>query len=80
MCELSLGPLDRDPVKVDMGDRKQALLMAVGPDNRYGMVKLFFVGGGRGVKIYCYGSVLKHLCLRSLVWIRMMTSVTERQS
>ena len=46
MCGLSLGPLDRDPVKVDMGDPKQTLLMAVGPDNRYEMIILVFFGGG----------------------------------
>ena len=47
MCELSLGPLDRDPVKVDMGDPKQTLLMAVGPDNRYEMTRLCCGWGGR---------------------------------
>ena len=46
MCELSLGPLDRDPVKVDMGDPQQTLLMAVGPDNRYEIIKQCGLGGG----------------------------------
>ena len=50
MCELSLGPLDRDLVKVDMGDPKQTLLMAVGPDNRYEITRLYVVGGGGGDK------------------------------
>ena len=34
LCELSLGPLDRDPVTMDMGGPQQTLLIAVGQDNR----------------------------------------------